>query len=74
MMVEKKLSVMFSPLTDKGHMKVKHILPGIPTASLERENGVYTLKLKKKIDFAMGKESTIGNISIVSLKGRKWGS
>ena len=52
-------------------MKVKHILPGIPTASLERENGVHTLKLKKKIDFAMGKESTIGNISIVSFKGRK---
>ena len=54
-------------------MKIKHVLPGIPTASLERENGVYTLKLKKKIDFAMGKESTIGNISIVSFKCSKCG-
>ena len=54
-------------------MKVQHIISGIPTTSLERENGVYTLKLRKEIDFAMGKESTIGNISIVSVKGRKWG-
>ena len=54
-------------------MKVTRILPGITTASLEKENGVYTLKLKKSIDFAMGKESTIGNISIVSFQCSKCG-
>ena len=52
------------------HMKVRHVLQGISTASLERENGVYILKLKKKI---IPEASAIGNISIVSDKGLNLG-